>query len=209
MNALQQEAGAILRSLFQSSGRSRGTRGLASGLTMIDDDEEMMVTPETHITFEQEAWPSLPSVARPPAAASAPPPPIRLVEELIEGQTDPEPCAPSHPPPPEEDQGSSVDWGLSSQAEAVLLGGLMPGGVRVILERQAGGTASDKAFAAEIESLETAVGTCKRLVACAFKVTRCMMVNCVDARNCLQASSARISRMSWESKGWREQMPDR
>lgn len=150
MNALQQEAEAILQSLFMSSGRG-AERGITPGLTVIDDDgdEEGVWQQHDHASFQQEAWPCLPSVVRPPVQQSVPPPPVRLVEEAVEGQADPEPCPPSHAPPREEGMGDVMDWGLSSQAEGVLRG-VAPGGTRVILERQAGGTASDKAFSAEI-----------------------------------------------------------
>ena len=149
MDALQQEAEAILQSLFLSSGR-RAERGIAPGLTVIDDDgdDEGMWQQHDYTSLQQEAWPSLPSVAR-PVQQTVPPPPVRLVEEAVQGQADPEPCPPSHAPPQEEGMGDVMDWGLSPQAEDVLRG-VSPGGTRVILERQAGGTARDKAFAQEI-----------------------------------------------------------
>lgn len=55
--------------------------------------------------------------------------------------------------------------------------------------------------------LEAALSAGKRLVTCAFQVTRAVLVNSAAGRETLWAASARMSRQMWEEQGWREQMP--
>lgn len=191
--------------------RGLGCVNDSPGWIVIDDDAELGYAHAEQVMAE--AWPQLPSVLRPPQqAAHTPPEQVKVSAQDGAQFFDNLGGLPSRPMPPchhpAEERGDGVDWGLSAGAEA-LLSGMSGGSVRMILERQAGGTARDQAFSEEINALEGALSVSGVLASGGFEIASAMIVSNAPFRDAMRAAAARLSHASLEMLGWSVQLaPD-